>query len=203
MIRTAATTFAVIALVAGSAHAQGRGRNSSQGIPPGHLPPSGQCRVWYDGRPPGQQPRATNCREAERIADRNRNARVIYGSDVGSARGDRNDPNRDRDRDGRAIPRWPGDSRDYSDRRFDRVGFDQGYRDGLAKAQEDVRDDDRYDPARHGWYKSADRGYASRYGDKDDYRSVYRSGFVQGYDDGYRPYRNTDRRSGIQIPRPF
>lgn len=25
------------------------------GIPPGHLPPPGQCRVWIPGAPPGQQ----------------------------------------------------------------------------------------------------------------------------------------------------
>src|SRR5688500_14115893 len=30
-------------------------------IPPGHYPPRGACRVWYEGRPPGRQPRATRC----------------------------------------------------------------------------------------------------------------------------------------------
>src|SRR5262245_32619823 len=30
-------------------------------VPPGHYPPPGQCRVWYQGRPPGKQPRATRC----------------------------------------------------------------------------------------------------------------------------------------------
>lgn len=25
------------------------------GIPPGHLPPPGQCKVWMPGEPPGQQ----------------------------------------------------------------------------------------------------------------------------------------------------
>jgi hypothetical protein len=25
------------------------------GVPPGHLPPAGQCRVWMPGEPPGQQ----------------------------------------------------------------------------------------------------------------------------------------------------
>ena len=50
---------------------------TSQGIPPGHLPPPGKCRVWYDGRPPGQQPPPTTCRAAERTAARH-GARVIY-----------------------------------------------------------------------------------------------------------------------------
>ena len=82
-MRTAAATLIVFALAAGSLDAQGRGRNraNSQGIPPGQMPAAGQCRVWYDGVPPGRQPRATNCREAERVAARDRNARVIYGDD--------------------------------------------------------------------------------------------------------------------------
>jgi hypothetical protein len=39
-------------------------RGKSLGIPPGHLPPPGMCRVWFPGRPPGHQPRATSCNEA-------------------------------------------------------------------------------------------------------------------------------------------
>src|SRR5258708_35567906 len=27
------------------------------GIPPGHLPRPGECRIWIPGAPPGQQPR--------------------------------------------------------------------------------------------------------------------------------------------------
>ena len=32
------------------------------GVPPGHHPPPGECRIWYSGRPPGRQPRAVPCR---------------------------------------------------------------------------------------------------------------------------------------------
>jgi hypothetical protein len=31
------------------------------GVPPGHLPPPGECRIWIPGRPPGRQPRARSC----------------------------------------------------------------------------------------------------------------------------------------------
>ena len=189
MLRSAATTFAVITLIAGTAFAQGNGRNSArnQGIPPGQMPPAGQCRVWYEGRAPGQQPRATNCNEAERIASRSNTARVIYGSDVRNSRNGRDDRYGQDDRYGRADR--------YGDRRDSRLGFDQGYRDGITKAQEDTRDGDRYDPARHDWYKSGTRGYESRYGTREDYRSAYRSGFVQGYDEAYRRNGNTNTGS--------
>ena len=189
-MRTAAI-FVLATLVASPLAAQGRGNQNDrrvQGIPPGHMPPPGQCRVWHDGRPPGQQPRPTNCREAERVASRNRNVRVIYGD------------NRDRrdgglfGRDGvaggrgRAIPRdyrspFPG-SRGGNE--YARVPFENGYRDGLEKGREDIGDRDSYDPVRHSRYRSADRGYNQRYGTKEEYKLIYREGFEAGYNDGYR-----------------
>ena len=198
MLRSAASTIAIITLVAGSAFAQGNGRNSArnQGIPPGQMPPAGQCRVWYEGRPPGQQPRATNCNEAERVASRSNTARVIYGSGTY----DRNDRNRRDDRYGR-DDRYERDDRYGRNDRYgvNNVAFNQGRTDGVAKAREDMRDGDRYDPARHDWYKSGDRGYNSRYGSRTEYREDYRAGFVDGYDTTYRNTRDTrdrDPRSG-------
>ena len=38
------------------------------GVPPGHLPPVGQCRVWVPGKPPGHQARARSCSNIEREA---------------------------------------------------------------------------------------------------------------------------------------
>ena len=32
------------------------------GVPPGHLPNPGECRIWIPGRPPGHQPQAGECR---------------------------------------------------------------------------------------------------------------------------------------------
>jgi hypothetical protein len=37
-----------------------RDRTYSQ-IPPGHLPPPGECRTWYPGVPPGHQPPPHRC----------------------------------------------------------------------------------------------------------------------------------------------
>lgn len=38
------------------------------GIPPGHLPPPGMCRVWLPGEPPGHQPKSRSCSNIERTA---------------------------------------------------------------------------------------------------------------------------------------
>lgn len=38
-----------------------RGPRKLKGVPPGHYPPPGQCRVWYPGRPPGHQAPPTRC----------------------------------------------------------------------------------------------------------------------------------------------
>ena|SRR3712207_5757393 len=37
-------------------------------VPPGHLPPPGQCRIWFPGRPPGHQPPPTSCATAMKNA---------------------------------------------------------------------------------------------------------------------------------------
>ena len=197
-MRRIVPALALMGLIAVTAAAQGR--SDSQGIPPGHLPPAGECRVWYDGRPPGHQPAPTSCREAEQIAVRDPGARVIYG--VGRVA--------DRDRP-RAVPRtiprrvpaspYPDGRVAYGD-----VAFNNGYRDGYDKGREDSRDRDRYDPGRHNRFRSADHGYDRRYGSKSEYQRVYRDGFRVGYDDAYRDndgmLRNR-RWSQMRLPWPF
>jgi hypothetical protein len=64
--------------------------------------------------------------------------------------------------------------------------FARGYSDGWDHGADDRHDRDRYDPVRHGDYKSADDGYSRTYGSKDAYKNNYRSGFRQGYEAGYR-----------------
>lgn len=67
------------AFVRGRGH-PGRGRGKGRGgpfkrrgrvdhgVPPGHLPPPGLCRIWYPGVPPGHQPPPTDCGYAFRYA---------------------------------------------------------------------------------------------------------------------------------------
>lgn len=42
------------------------------GVPRGHYPPPGECRIWYPGTPPGQQPPPSRC---DRLV-----GRVPYGA---------------------------------------------------------------------------------------------------------------------------
>ena len=201
-MRTAAATLIVFALAAGSLDAQGRGRRAnSQGIPPGHLPAAGQCRVWYDGVPPGRQPRATSCQEAERVAARDLNARVIYGDDrnndpYGNGRvyDDGRYENRTRGsngvtgavRDRILRNRYPNQApRAGAGSVYNSAAYDNGFRDGLEKGREDAQDNDSFDPVRHSRYRSADRGYDERYGTKEQYKLTYRDGFEAGYQQGY------------------
>jgi hypothetical protein len=175
--------LSVLLVAPAVADAQGRGRNA-QGIPPGQMPPAGQCRVWFDGVAPGKQPRPTDCRSAEEIASRTRNARVIYGSGYG------NDPyvygNRDRDiytrdRSEAAVIRKTKPGMGV----YSSEATAAGYRDGYRKGREDAGDNDRYDPTRHSEYRSATSGYNSRYGSRDEFRNEYRKAFEEGYARGY------------------
>ena len=55
---------------------QGKSSASKLGIPPGHLPPPGQCRVWMPGEPPGHQAKARSCANIEASAPAG--SRIIY-----------------------------------------------------------------------------------------------------------------------------
>jgi hypothetical protein len=155
------------------------------------MPSAGECRVWIDGLPPGRQPAPTNCDQAERVASRNRNARVIYGDSL----------HRDRAYgvDDRSYPNTYPNSRN-SGYGYNSVPYDNGYRDGLEKGREDAQDRDAYDPVRHSWYRSGDRGYNSRYGTKDAYKLTYRDGFEAGYEQAYGGRYGTTSR-GVAVPR--
>lgn len=46
-------------------------------VPRGHLPPPGECRLWYPDRPPGQQPPPSDCDELQHHAPAG--ACLVYG----------------------------------------------------------------------------------------------------------------------------
>lgn len=57
LVRMSVAPFALLTLGA-CAYAHGYG---APAIPEGHMPPPGECRIWYPDRPPGQQPPPGPC----------------------------------------------------------------------------------------------------------------------------------------------
>lgn len=98
---TFALAFTASLFLAGTAAAQGNGKGKRvTSVPPGHQPPAGMCRVWYDDTPPGRQPRATDCATAYRVA-RASGGRVLVGDRRDSRYDDRRDSRYDDRRDDR------------------------------------------------------------------------------------------------------
>jgi hypothetical protein len=175
-MKTGALAVLVIGLmVPATLDAQGNGNRGRR--------PNDVCRVWYDRLPANRQPAPMNCRQAENIARRDRSARVIYGSDSS------------RSRRGDVFGQYPYPERFPGNRGGWNGGpaYSQGYKDGYDKGLEDADDNDRYNPQRHGRYRSADHEYEDEYGSKEQYRITYREGFLAGYDAGYRDLRSPRR----------
>ena len=88
---------------------------------------------------------------------------------------------------------YPPNVRRVDDRAYS-VGFDEG----RYRGESDARSGRRFDYSRHGSYRNADAGYQG-YGDRNSYRDLYRRGFVDGYNDGFR--RLTRQGNGYPAPR--
>jgi hypothetical protein len=67
LVAAACTKTGTVILVPGPETQRGPSTAATLGIPPGHLPGPGQCRVWMPGTPPGRQPRPRS-RPCEGIA---------------------------------------------------------------------------------------------------------------------------------------
>ena len=148
--RTMTQTLVMAAVLglgmANAAGGQARARGP-QGVPPGHLPAAGECRVWHDDRPPGQQAAPTSC-DAARATAAQTGGRVIYGETVRRSERDRADGRGDgvksrkrgctekERRKGKCGPNRR--QRDARDRDRDRDREDDGEDD-----REDARDDGR------------------------------------------------------------
>ena len=105
---------------------------------------------------------------------------------------------RDRDRD-RRDDRWDRrddrrrDDRYRDDRYRDRnYGFQQarqqGYSYGMNVGASDAQRGQRYDPRRSRYWRNATEGYSSSYGNKGQYKQVFRDAFEQGYREGFQRY---------------
>jgi hypothetical protein len=81
-----------------------------------------------------------------------------------------------------ALYRYPSGARGVDQR-----AYSTGYDEGRQRGEQDARRRRSFDYQRHGDYRDAGAGYRGN-GDRSSYRSVFRQGFVAGYNDGYRRY---------------
>lgn len=73
----------------------------------------------------------------------------------------------------------------------------QGYSYGLNVGSGDAQRGQSYNPQRSRYWKNATEGYNSSYGNKGQYKQVFRDAFEQGYREGFQRYGgNRGRRGG-------
>lgn len=101
---------------------------------------------------------------------------------------------RDDDRYRRDDDRYRRDGR-YGNYNIYQIARQQGYSDGLGTGAADAQRGKSYKPQRSHYWKDGTDGYNSSYGNKGQYKQVYRDAFVQGYREGYQRYAGYDRRS--------
>ena len=175
----------------------------------------GRCRLpaiaacGIDGLPPGRQPRATSCDQAERLASRDRNARVIYGddatqsqrrfalsrSDVGVVRPHL--PNRTYPNIAPIGNTYPN-NRGYGN---NSVPFDNGYRDGLEKGREDAGTATPTIRCVTAGIAPASAATTAATARSDSYKLTYRDGFEAGYEEAYRDVRGYGPPAAVRVPR--
>ena len=61
-----------------------------------------------------------------------------------------------------------------------------GYQDGLAAGRADQMKGHAFKPDDHHLYKDATHGWATELGTKEQFKQLYREGFVKGYEEGYK-----------------
>ena len=108
-------------------------------------------------------------------------AQAQYPWGYGQDRHERRD--RDRDRDDRYR-----DDR-YRDRNYGyQNARQQGYSYGMNVGAADGQRGESYNPQRSRYWKNATEGYNSSYGNKGQYKQIFRDAFEQGYREGFQRY---------------
>jgi len=112
-----------------------------------------------------------------------------YGQD---RRDDRYRRDRDRDRD----DRWDRRNDRYRNGNYGNyeAARQQGYSYGVNVGAADAQRGQSYSPQRSRYWRNATEGYNGYYGNRDQYRQVFRNAFEQGYREGYQRYAYNNRR---------
>ena len=96
----------------------------------------------------------------------------------------------DRDRD-RRDERYRRDDR-YRNNSY-QIARQQGYSYGMNVGAADAQRGQSYNPQRSRYWRNATEGYNSYYGNRGQYKQVFRNAFEQGYRDGFQRFAY-DRR---------
>jgi hypothetical protein len=111
-------------------------------------------------------------------------------------RRDRRDDRRDR-RDDRRDDRWDRRDDRYGDRNYGfQTARQQGYSYGMSVGSADAQRGQSYNPQRSRYWKNATEGYSSSFGNKGQYKQVFRDAFEQGYREGFQRYGYNRRGRG-------
>jgi len=99
---------------------------------------------------------------------------------------------------GRDNDRYRRDRRDdrYRDRNNNyQVARQQGYSYGVNVGAADAQRGQSYEPQRSRYWRNATEGYNSSYGNKGQYKQIFRDAFEQGYREGFQRFAS-NRRGG-------
>jgi len=138
------------------------------------------------------------------VSETSAQAQYPYGQDPYGQDPYSRDRDRDyrRDRDDRYRDDRYRDDRYRRDDRYGRGGYNnayqiarqQGYSNGLSTGAADAQRGQSYNPQRSHFWKNGSDGYNSSYGNRGQYKQVFRDAFVQGYREGYSRYGGNNRR---------
>ena len=98
---------------------------------------------------------------------------------------------RDRDRRERRDDRWDRNRDRYNSYQ---VARQQGYSYGMNVGAADAQRGQSFDPRRSRYWRDATEGYSSSYGNKGQYKQVFRDAFEQGYREGFQRFAYNNRR---------
>jgi hypothetical protein len=89
----------------------------------------------------------------------------------------------------RRDDRWDRRNDRYRDRNYGyQAARQQGYSYGMRVGAADAQRGQSYNPQRSRYWKNATEGYSSSYGNRGQYKQIFRNAFEQGYREGFQRY---------------
>ena len=132
---------------------------------------------------------------------------ITVASSSAQAQWDRRDRRDDRwerrdDRRDRRDDRWDRRDDRYRDRNYNyQTARQQGYSYGMSVGAADAQRGQSYNPQRSRYWKNATEGYNSSFGNKGQYKQIFRDAFEQGYREGFQRYGYNRRGRDNRWPR--